>query len=58
MCSLAPKGDPEERTMTVSELMRLLEDGDPEAEVRIMSQQSWPFENAIAGVGPARVPHG
>jgi len=36
--------------MTVSELMSLLEDCDPEAEVRVMSQQSWPFENAIAGI--------
>ena len=36
--------------MTVSELRELLEGCDPEAEVRIMSQESWPFENAIRGV--------
>ena len=33
--------------MTVNELIGLLQDCDPEAEVRIMSQESWPFENAI-----------
>ena len=33
--------------MTVSELRELLEGCDPEAEVRIMSQESWPFENDI-----------
>lgn len=36
--------------MTVSELMGLLEGCDPEAIVRIMSQEGWPFENAIRGV--------
>ena len=36
--------------MTVSELRELLEGCDPEAEVRIMSQESWPFENAIRGI--------
>ena len=36
--------------MTVDELLGLLQDCDPEAEVRIMSQESWPFENAIAGI--------
>ena len=36
--------------MTVSELRELLEGCDPEAEVRIMSQEGWPFENAIRGV--------
>ena len=36
--------------MTVSELMRLLEDCDPDATVRIMMQASWPFENAIDGI--------
>ena len=36
--------------MTVNELIELLQECDPEAEVRIMSQESWPFENAIAGV--------
>ncbi|MCL4240059.1 MAG: hypothetical protein KJ048_01800 [Dehalococcoidia bacterium] len=36
--------------MTVSELMALLEDCDPEAEVRIIDQEGWPFECAIRGV--------
>ena len=36
--------------MTVSELMSLLEDCDPDATVRIMMQESWPFENAITGL--------
>lgn len=36
--------------MTVSELINLLEDADPDAEVRIMSQENWPFENAIRGI--------
>lgn len=40
--------------MTVSELMTLLEEyrethGD-DCEVRLMTQQNWPFENRIAGV--------
>ena len=37
-------------TMKVSELIELLQDQDPDAEVMIMSQESWPFENAVAGV--------
>jgi hypothetical protein len=36
--------------MQVRDLIELLEDQDPEAEVLIMTQESWPFENAIAGV--------
>lgn len=36
--------------MTVQELIELLQGCDPEAEVRIMSQQSWPFENTVHGV--------
>lgn len=36
--------------MKVSELIEILEDQDPDAEVLIMSQQSWPFENAVHGV--------
>jgi hypothetical protein len=36
--------------MKVSELIELLQDQDPDAEVMIMSQESWPFENAVAGV--------
>ena len=37
-------------TMKVSELIELLQDQDPDAEVMIMSQENWPFENAVAGV--------
>lgn len=33
--------------MTVQELIDALESEDPAAEVRIMSQQSYPFENAV-----------
>ena len=36
--------------MKVKELIDILEEQDPDAEVLIMSQQSWPFENGIAGV--------
>lgn len=36
--------------MKVRDLIEILEDQDPDAEVLIMSQQSWPFENAIAGI--------
>ena len=36
--------------MTVSELLGLLQDCDGDAGVRIMSQEGWPFENAIAGI--------
>ncbi|HXU24358.1 MAG TPA: hypothetical protein VN697_10045 [Tepidiformaceae bacterium] len=36
--------------MTVNELIGLLRGCDGEAEVRIMSQEGWPFENAIAGL--------
>jgi hypothetical protein len=36
--------------MQVRDLIELLEDQDPDAEVLIMTQQSWPFENAVAGV--------
>lgn len=36
--------------MKVSELIEILQEQDPDAEVLIMSQQSWPFENAVAGV--------
>jgi len=34
--------------MTVQGLIRLLEDCDPDAEVRFASQPSWPFEYSIA----------
>ena len=36
--------------MTVAELIRILEGKDPDAEVRIMMQESWPFECELAGV--------
>ena len=36
--------------MTVAQLIALLEECDPDAEVRIMSQEDWPFENGILGV--------
>jgi len=36
--------------MTVSELIELLEDCDPDAQVLLMSQPSWPFEHSVAGV--------
>lgn len=36
--------------MKVSELIELLEEQDPDAEVLVMSQQNWPFECALAGV--------
>jgi len=36
--------------MTVSELISILEDLDPNARVLIMMQQSWPFECSVRGV--------
>lgn len=36
--------------MTVQELISYLEDCDRDAEVRIMSQSNYPFENSIEGV--------
>ncbi|GAB4327266.1 MAG: hypothetical protein Kow0010_10770 [Dehalococcoidia bacterium] len=36
--------------MTVNDLLILLEACDPDAEVQIMCQEAWPFENAIHGV--------
>ena len=36
--------------MKVSELIELLEEQDPDAEVLVMMQQSWPFECSLAGV--------
>ena len=36
--------------MTVQELIDLLQEHDPEAEVRIMSQEGWPFECSLFGV--------
>ena len=36
--------------MKVSELIELLEEQDPDAEVLVMMQENWPFECALAGV--------
>jgi hypothetical protein len=36
--------------MKVRELIDILEELDPEANVLLMSQRHWPFENAIYGV--------
>lgn len=36
--------------MKVKELIDILEEQDPDAEVLIMSQQNWPFENGVYGV--------
>jgi hypothetical protein len=36
--------------MTKGQLVRYLEDYDDNCEVRIMTQQNWPFENAISDV--------
>jgi len=36
--------------MKVSELIELLEEQDPDAEVLVMSQPNWPFELGLAGV--------
>jgi hypothetical protein len=42
-----PDGDDD---MKVSELIELLEEQDPDAEVLVMMQQNWPFECSLAGV--------
>jgi len=36
--------------MKVSELIEMLEEQDPDAEVLVMSQPNWPFELGLAGV--------
>ncbi len=36
--------------MKVAELIEILEEMDPEAEVLIGSQENWPFEYDVAGV--------
>jgi hypothetical protein len=36
--------------MQVKELIEYLQDFDQEAEVRIMSQPSWPFEYSVSGI--------
>ena len=40
--------------MKVSELIEFLEEQDPDAEVLVMMQQNWPFENRICGVTSGR----
>ena len=47
---LAKEDAGEGTTMTVRELLELLNDCDPEAEVRVMMQESWPFECEVAGI--------
>ena len=46
-----PNGDP---NMTIDQLIGLLEEyrdvHGPDAEVRLMTQENWPFENRIAGI--------
>lgn len=36
--------------MTVAQLMAILEDCDPEAEVRLAHQPAWPFEYSVSAV--------
>jgi len=36
--------------MKVHELIEILQDMDPEADVYVMAQESWPFEHSIRGV--------
>ena len=36
--------------MTVSELIEILEEFDPDAEVLLSVQPAWPFEHTLAGV--------
>ncbi len=43
--------------MTVQELIDCLQDFDPETEVRLMTQQQWPFENSIVGLCDSRDLH-
>ncbi len=42
--------------MTVAELMEELEDVDPDAEVRLAMQPSWPFEYAIGRIAQVSAP--
>ena len=46
-----PDGDDD---MKVSELIELLEEQDPNAEVLVMSQPNWPFELGLAGAHRSR----
>lgn len=36
--------------MIVSELIEMLQELDPDANVLIMAQQNWPFENGVSHV--------
>ena len=36
--------------MTVAELIEALDGADPTTEVRLMTQQTYPFENALVGI--------
>ena len=36
--------------MKVSELIELLEEQDPDAEVTLTTQRSWPFEASLLGI--------
>jgi hypothetical protein len=36
--------------MTVNELIEMLQDEDPDAEVRLLMQPSWPFEYSVGGL--------
>jgi len=38
--------------MTVGELMEILEEMEPEMEIRFASQPTWPFEYTINGATP------
>jgi hypothetical protein len=38
------------KLMTVGDLIELLSEYDPDLEVRLIEQPSWPFEYSIAGV--------
>jgi hypothetical protein len=46
-----PDGDDD---MKVSELIELLEEQDPNAEVLVMSRPNWPFELGLAGAYRSR----
>ncbi len=43
--------------MTVQELIDRLQEFNPDAEVRLMTQEQWPFENDIVGLCDSRELH-
>ena len=43
--------------MKVIELIERLQDIDPDSEVRLMTQETWPFENEVRGVCSAKELH-